>query len=70
MRVPGRARPGLERDASAADACRIGRFEQRVDADRAGESLPDGCVPFRLISIALVLWCWLPCDDVKPRPPL
>jgi hypothetical protein len=37
MRVPGRARAGLERDAGAADARRIGRLEQRVDADRAGE---------------------------------
>ena len=59
MRVPGCARAGLERDAGAADARRIGRLEQRVDADRAGEPfrgpLPDGCVPFRLISIALFL---------------
>ena len=37
MRVPGRARAGFERDAGAADARRIGRLEQRVDADRAGE---------------------------------
>ena len=37
MRVPGRARAGLERDAGAADARRIGRLEQRVDTDRAGE---------------------------------
>src|SRR5215831_11003140 len=29
MRVPGRARAGLERDASAADARRIGRLEER-----------------------------------------
>jgi hypothetical protein len=37
MRVPGRARAGLERDAGAADARRIGCLEHRVDADRAGE---------------------------------
>jgi hypothetical protein len=29
--------------------------------------LPDGCVPFRLISIALVLRGWLPAHDVEPR---
>ena len=39
MRLPGRARAGLERDAGAADARRIGRLEHRVDADRAGEPL-------------------------------
>ena len=37
MRVPGRARARLERDAGAADARRIWRFEQRVDTDRASE---------------------------------
>jgi len=37
MRVPGRARAGFERDAGAADARRIGRLEQRVDADGTGE---------------------------------
>src|SRR4029453_13400723 len=39
MGVPGRGPAGLERDAGAADARRIGRLEQRVDADRAGEPL-------------------------------
>ena len=37
MRVPGGAGAGLERDAGAANAGRIGRAEQRIDADRAGE---------------------------------
>src|SRR6266568_8893328 len=37
MRVPGRARAGLECDAGAADARRIGRLEQWVDANRASE---------------------------------
>jgi hypothetical protein len=39
MRMPGRARAGLKRDAGAADARRIGRLEQRVDADCACEPL-------------------------------
>src|SRR2546421_6160185 len=37
MRVPGGTGARLERHAAAADTRRIGRLEQRVDADRAGE---------------------------------
>lgn len=39
VRVPGRARARLEGDQGAAGPGRIGRAEQRVDADRAGELL-------------------------------
>ena len=37
MGVPGRARAGLEGDASAGHARRVGRAEQRIDPHRAGE---------------------------------
>ena len=37
VRVPCGARARLEGDARANNARRIGRLEQRVDADRAGE---------------------------------
>ena len=37
--VPCGSSAGLERDAGADHACRIGRIEQRIDAHRAGEIL-------------------------------
>ena len=37
MGVPCRARAGFERDAGASNTCRIGRLEQRVNTDCAGE---------------------------------
>ncbi len=37
MRVPSGAGAGLERDAGADDARRIGSRKQRIDADLAGE---------------------------------
>ena len=61
MGVPGGTRAGLERDAGAATAGRIGRLEQRVDADRAVNQsagpLADGCEPLRLMSM-MALLCW------------
>src|SRR5207247_4427770 len=39
VRVPGRPGAGLERDAGAGHACRIGGLEQRVDAYSAAEAL-------------------------------
>src|SRR6266508_6332740 len=39
MRMPGGAGTRLEGDAAATNPCRIGRLEQRVHADRAGEIL-------------------------------
>src|SRR5215472_9949662 len=35
--VPCRPSAGLERDTGAVHACRIGRLEQRVNADRSGK---------------------------------
>ena len=37
MGMPCRAGAGLEGDAGAPSTCRVGRLEQRVDADGAGE---------------------------------
>src|SRR5579859_415567 len=37
MRMPGRPGAGLERDAGATSTCGIGRLEQGIDTDRAGE---------------------------------
>jgi hypothetical protein len=37
MRVPCRARTGLETNAGTNNACRVGRLEQRIDPDRTGE---------------------------------
>jgi hypothetical protein len=48
MRMPGCARAGLKRDAGAADARRIGRLEQRVDADCACEPLGFMCAYFKI----------------------
>ena len=39
MRMPGRARTGLKRDARADYACRIGHVEHRIDAHRSGEPI-------------------------------
>jgi len=56
MGVPGRARTRLEGDVRADDARRIGRVEQRVDADSAGEicePLREGCEPALLMSMTV-----------------
>jgi hypothetical protein len=38
-----------------------------VPVNHSAGPFPDGCVPFRLISIPSVLRCWLPAHDVERR---
>src|SRR5437660_12891470 len=38
-----------------------------VPVNHSAGPFPDGCVPFRLISIPSVLRYWLPAHDVEPR---
>lgn len=61
VRVPGRAGAGLEGDQGPARPGRLGRAEQRVDPDGAGEpvlwALARGREPARMISMAVFLEC-------------
>src|SRR6266404_1377938 len=59
MDVPCSPSAGLERDADAEHACRLGCLEQGVITYSAGKilvrPLPEGCEPSLLMSISLLL---------------